>query len=405
MHILSFSYCFPRHQDPTWGVFVLQRLAALARLVDLEVASPVPVFPLLSRLRGRLPAPTEDHAGLPVHYPRFLYVPGILKSMDARLYARGLRGWLREYLRKRPVDLLDAHFIWPDGVGVYRLARASGIPYSITLRGKIYPCLESRSMTRQCAEALRHAAAVISVNSLMADIAVELGAPREKVHVIPNGVDTEVFSPKDKAWARGELGLPLEGRLLVTVSHLKPSKGHGEVVQALAGLPRDIRLVIVGGEARRGYRRELMALASRLGVADRVLLTGKQPYERIPLYFSAADLSVLASYREGCPNVVLESLSCGTPVVATRVGAVPDLITLGQGGAIVPVRDVDILRGAILDTVSKSWSPEAVRQSPSVQSWDAVAKRVYRIFVNALGRKGGAPGYLDFRQKEQAGCS
>jgi glycosyltransferase involved in cell wall biosynthesis len=290
-------------------------------------------------------------------------------------------------------------------VGVYRLARASGIPYSITLRGKIYPCLESRSMTRQCAEALQHAAAVISVDSLMADIAVDLGAPREKVHVIPNGVDTEVFSPKDKAWARGELGLPLEGRLLVTVGHLKPSKGHGEVVQALAGLPRDIRLVIVGGEAQSGYRRELMALASRLGVADRVLLAGKQPYERMPLYFSAADLSVLASYREGCPNVVLESLSCGTPVVATRVGAVPDLITLGQGGAIVPVRDVDILRGVILDTVSKSWSPETVRQSPSVQSWDAVAKRVYRIFVNALGRKGGAPGYLDFRQKEQAGCS
>jgi glycosyltransferase involved in cell wall biosynthesis len=384
MHILSFSYCFPRHQDPTWGVFVLQRLAALARLVDLEVASPVPVFPLLSRLRGRLPAPTEEHAGLLVHYPRFLYVPGILKSIDTRLYARGLRGWLREYLRKRPVDLLDAHFIWPDGVGVSRLAWQAGLPYTITLRGKIYPCLEDRRMKRQCAEALRHAAAVISVDSLMADIAVDLGAPREKVHVIPNGVDTEVFSPKDKAWARGELGLPLEGRLLVTVGHLKPSKGHGEVVQALAGLPRDIRLVIVGGEGQSGYRRELMALASRLGVADRVLLAGKQPYERIPLYFSAADLSVLASYREGCPNVVLESLACGTPVVATRVGAVPDLLTPGRNGAIVPVGDAEALAGALRDTLAGVWPPDVLSRSPAVRSWDEVAERVHRVFAAVL---------------------
>ncbi|MGB2753739.1 MAG: glycosyltransferase [Phycisphaerae bacterium] len=381
MHILSFSYCFPRHQDPTWGVFVLQRLAALARLVDLEVASPVPVFPLLSRLRGRLPAPTEEHAGLPVHYPRFLYVPGILKSMDTRLYARGLRGWLREYLRKRPVDLLDAHFIWPDGVGVSRLAWQAGLPYTITLRGKIYPCLEDRRMKRQCAEALRHAAAVISVSTPMAFVAADLGAPPERIHVIPNGVDTEVFSPKDKAWARGELGLPLEGRLLVTVGHLKPSKGHGEVVQALAGLPRDIRLVIVGGEAQSGYRRELMALASRLGVADRVLLTGKQPYERIPLYFSAADLSVLASYREGCPNVVLESLACGTPVVATRVGAVPDLLTPGRNGAIVPVGDAEALAGALRDTLAGVWPPDAVSRSPAVRSWDEVAERVRRVFA------------------------
>ncbi len=387
---LSFSYCFPSSRDPTWGVFVLQRLAALARLVDLEVASPVPIFPLWSRLRGHLPAPVEQHSGLTVHYPRFLYVPGILKTMDARLYARGLRGWLREYLRRRPVDLLDAHFVWPDGVGVSLLAREMGIPYTITLRGKIYVCLPNRSMKRQCTEALRSAAAVISVDSLMADIAVDLGTPRERVHVIPNGVDMEFFSPKDRTDARRQLGLPVEGRLLVTVAHLKAGKGHGEVIHALARLPADVRLVIVGGEVVRGYRREALALAERLGLRDRVILAGKQPYERVPLYLSAADASVLASWREGCPNVVLESIACGTPVVATRVGAVPDLVTPGVSGVIVPLRDVEALAEALRDTLSRTWSPEAVRQSPGILSWEAVALKVSDVF-SRLSSRGGKP--------------
>ncbi len=383
MRILSLSYCFPSSVDPTWGVFILQRLAALGRLVDLEVASPVPVFPLSGLLR-RLPGAREEHGGLTVHYPHFLYVPGILKTMDARLYARGVRGWLDAYLRRRPVDLLDAHFVWPDGVGVYRLARRVGIPYAITLRGKIYPCLENRSMTRQCAAALQGAAAVISVDSLMAGIAVDLGAPPERVHVIPNGVDKTFFSAQDRADARRRLALPPDGLLLVTVGHLKASKGHGEVLQALAQLPPDVRLVIVGGELE-GYRPALLALVERLGLRDRVTLAGKQPYERIPLYFSAADASVLASWREGCPNVVLESLACGTPVVATRVGAVPDLIAPGVNGVIVPPRDAAALAAGLHEVLTRKWSREALRASPGVRSWDAIAREVAAVLNGVVG--------------------
>jgi glycosyltransferase involved in cell wall biosynthesis len=283
--------------------------------------------------------------------------------------------------------LLDAHFIWPDGVGVYHLARQLGMPYVITLRGKIYPCLEVPSMKRQCAEALRAAAAVISVDSAMADIAVQLGTPRARVHVIPNGVDLEFFRPREKAAARRELGLPLDGRLLVTVAHLKRTKGHDEVIQALAQLPPDVHLVIVGGEAVRGYRQQAERLIDRLGLGRRVTLAGKQPYDRVPLYLSAADATVLASYREGCPNVVLESLACGTPVVATRVGAVPDLVTSNLNGAIVPVKDPSAMAAAIADMLSKSWSPAAVRSSPSVRSWDDVAADVLRVFEGILAER------------------
>lgn len=383
MRILSFSYCFPNRRRPDWGVFVLQRLRAIARRpgTALEVVAPVPEFPLLKWKTSSSPPIDDCLHGLTVHYPRFQYVPGVFKSFDARLYARGLQRWLDQFVEAWQPDLLDAHFVWPDGVGVARLAARLQLPYTITLRGKIYPCLEIASQRRQCAEALQGAAAVISVDSRMARIACDLGAQPDRVSVIPNGVDRERFHPQDKQAARRRLGLPEQGRLLLTVGHLGVRKGHRETIQSLAQLPPDVQLVLVGAELASGRDALLLQkLAASLHVQDRVLLVGPQSYERIPDYFAAADASVLASYREGCPNVVLESLACGRPVVATDVGAVRDLITDGCNGRIVPVRDVPALTAALRTVLDQSWSADNMRHSPSVRSWDAVAQQVLDLF-------------------------
>jgi len=391
MRVLSFSYCFPSSLRPTWGVFVLQRLAALAKHVDLDVASPVPVFPLWNRLHGGVPAPVEEHAGLAVHYPRWFYVPGILKTLDGRFYARGIRRWFDRQCRRQRPDLLDAHFVWPDGVGVSHLARRAGLPYVITLRGWLYPCLERASLRRQARRALLDAAAVISVSGHLADTAADLGVPRGRLYVIPNGVNVDRFRPLDRDRARRELGLPTDGPLIVAVAHLKRTKGHDELLEALAAQPDDVRLVIVGEDPGRGaYRSRLEDLISRLGLQDRVLLAGRQPHERIPLYLSAADVGVLASYREGCPNVVLESLACGTPVVATRVGAVPDLVTPGENGIIVPPRDASALGDAMREALHASWSREAIRASVQGNTWSEVAEQVLAVFRGVLGQSHAA---------------
>jgi len=391
LKVLSFSYCFPSSVRPTWGLFVLQRLAALARKVRLKVASPVPVVPILSRIRGGLPAPVEEHGGLAVQYPRWAYVPGVLKSLDGRLYARGLRRWFDDACRQQRPDLLDAHFVWPDGVGVSHLARQAGLPYVITLRGKLLEHMQFPNHRSQCVEAMCGAAAVISVSGEMADVAAELGVPRDRLHVILNGVDLNRFAPRDRDEARRELGLPTDGRLVVAVAHLKRTKGHDELIEAIAALPCDVRLVIVGEDPGRGaYRRRLENLISRLGLQDRVLLAGQQPHERIPLYLSAADVGVLASYREGCPNVVLESLACGTPVVATRVGAVPDLVTPGENGIIVPPHNASALGDAIREALHASWSREALRASVQGNTWSKVAEQVLAVFRGVLGQSHAA---------------
>lgn len=397
MKILSFSYCYPNPAAPMWGIFVHQRLAAMARSAELEVVSPRPTFPRISLWGNRQDLETDQWLGLKVHRPRFFYIPAILKSLDARFYSAGLRRWLAEFVYPWRPDLLDAHFVWPDGVGVSRLARELGLPYSITLRGKIYPCLEVPSQRRQCAEALCGAAAVISVDHRMADIARELGADPSRIHVIPNGVDLQRFQLGDRAVAREQLGLPADVRLLVSVGHLGQRKGHRETIRALALLPADVRLVLVGGDSssHRGGKRELEELAGSVGVRDRVIFAGRQPFDRVPLYYQAADAGVLASWREGCPNVVLECLACGTPVVATDVGSIPTVIVPGRNGQIVPVRDIERLAVAIEATLDQHLSPDQIRSSPAVRSWAEVADEVCQVFRSVLASDFPIPRRVD----------
>jgi len=391
LNVLSFSYCFPNAGRPTWGVFVHRRLAALARREDvsLQVVSPVPGLGLATFFRRQCEPVQDRWEGLTVHRPRFFRIPGVFQSSHARWYARGLERWLERFIGSWHPDILDAHFIWPDGVGVARLAGRRGLPYAITLRGKIYPCLEVPSQRRQCAEALRGAAAVISVDARMAQIARDLGAPPERVSVIPNGVDLDDFKPGNKQAARGRLGLPEDGRLLVSVAHLGVRKGHRETIEAVASLPGDVHLVLVGTDAP-GCRDAgvLRRLVEDLRLADRVIFAGPQPHERIPDFFIAADASVLASYREGCPNAVLESLACGTPVVATPAGAVPEMVVPGRNGAIVPMKDPAALAEAISAVLGRTWDPREV--AGTVQSWDEVAARVVGVFQHALASPGSS---------------
>ncbi len=385
MKVLSFSYCFPSRLNPTWGVFVLQRLAAMARRLDLQAVCPVLTFPLLKRA-GTIPS-TETRMGLVVHYPRVFYLPGILQRRHPWFYRRGVGTWLARYVDEHgKPDLLDSHFIWPDGVGVMHLARRFDLPYVVTLRGKLHPCMEDSAMKRQCLEAMQHADAVVSVDEPMAEIARRHGVAPEKVHVIPNGVDKDFFALHDRQHCRQQLGLPMDKKLLVSIGHLKRTKGHDDAVTALAKLPAEVHLVIIGGEVVTGYTGELKALVDRLGVTDRVTLAGRQPYDKIPLYLGAADAGLLASHREGCPNVVLETLASGRPMVVTRVGAVPQIMEDGTDGAIVPVTDPEALAEGCRRVLGADWSPEALRGSPRVKSWGDVARAEIDVFEAVVGR-------------------
>ena len=386
MRILSFSSCFPSSAAPTEGIFVFDRLSAVAQRAGVAVVHPVAVCPVLGRVCGALPpAEFEMLGGLGVYHRRYRYVPGVLKRFDGWCYYRGLLDWVARRCRRDPPDLLDAHFAWPDGVGVSLVARRLGLPYAVTLRGTINPRYRKRCFRRRLADALRSAAAVISVSTPMARIAVELGAKPRRVYVIPNGVDSAAFGPADRGETRRRLGLPTDRPIVVCVGSLKPAKGQEDLIRAICLMRARPLLVLIGAAGGgAGYVRRLQALAQRLGLDGRVIFAGAVGRAAVAAYFNAADASVLPSRSEGCPNVVLESLACGTPVVAANVGGVGELLGGRDAGLIVRPRDPAAIAAALGQTLARQWPRDAIRSCVHGRSWQTVADEVLGVLRAAV---------------------
>lgn len=388
--ILSLSTVFPRPDEPSYGIFVERRLAALARLADVRVVAPVP---LLEGNSGRLRLPArhaprhQQRGPLVIEHPRWFYPPGIGASHAWWLAAR-LRPFLRRFARRFPFELIDAHFGFPEGAAAFRLASRMGKPFTVTLRGNEPAHAASPSKRAQMSAAFRGAAAVIAVSASLREFAISLGAAPERCFVIGNGVDTDVFYPRPRAETRARLGMA-EGRLhLLSAGYLIPRKGHHRLAALLpalhaAGIAAD--LWIVGGPGREGDARpELLRIIAHHRLESFVHLVPSMPPEKLAEFMSACDLFCLASSREGWPNVVHEAMACGAPAVATRVGAVEDMIPAGECGFVVPPGDDQALLEALLRALRTPFDREAIARRAAARSWPQVAQEVHDVFETIL---------------------
>jgi teichuronic acid biosynthesis glycosyltransferase TuaC len=388
--LVVFSTVFPNAAQPHHGIFVRERMRGLPADVEVVVVAPAPWFPFVSGLRpGFRPAlPREEvQEGVRVLHPRFFSVPGVLKCLDGLFLALGALPALLRLRKTFRFDAIDAHFVYPEGLAAALLGRLLGVPVLITLRGMLPLLVPYRLRRPQLRWALRNADRVIAVAATLRDDAVALGIPPERVRVIENGIDGDLFHPLDRAAARRSLGLPEDGPVLVTVGTLAPRKGFHLVIEALPALAErfpGIRYLLVGGAgAEGGMERELRDLAARLGVADRLVFAGPRRRAELAAWYSAADLSVLASAHEGCPNVVLEALACGTPVVATPVGSIPSILA-GPDAGLLSERNVPALTAAITAALSRSWDRGRVRARIADRTWTAVGREVEEEIERAL---------------------
>jgi len=365
---------------------VAQRLAALSQLpnVDLEICSPEPWFPLMSLACGERSPRIDEYRGLKVYRPRYFYIPKYFKQLDARFYSYGLSKWVCDYYCSHHPDILDAHFAWPDGVGVYHLARKLNVPYSITLRGWIWFGMKQPKLWKQAVDALRNASVIISLCRAMADVCRDIGCDEKRLVTIHNGIDRQLFFPVERSIARRTLDLPADVTIIVCVSFFRRIKGLLELIEAMSLLPKESLLILVGEPAEQEYYKQMLLLIERLGMKKRVLLAGAQPHTKIPLYMNAADVTALPSYWEGSPNAVVESLGCGTPVVATPVGSVPEQVRSGFNGYIVPIKNSEALAEALSTSLSKEWKRKDI--ADSVQSWHDVALSIKKVFDCTLGK-------------------
>jgi len=385
--MLTFTSLYPSEARPRHGIFVESRLRRLVARggVAVRVVAPVPWFPFAGQRwgeYGRMAATPrrEERSGIEVRHPRYPMLPKIGMALQPNAMARaGLREVESLLRHDGDIDLIDAHYLYPDGVAAAAIARKIRRPLVLTARGTDVNVIAQMPGPRaRILQAIEASAGVIAVSAALKATLVGLGAAAERITVLRNGVDAELFQPEDHAAARRELGLPdADARIVVSVGNLVPGKRNDLALRAVAQIG-DAHLVFVG---RGSERPRLERLASELKVSQRVRFFDEMPQERLRSVYSAADILVLASEREGWPNVLLESAACGTPVVAFNVGGVPEILADRTVGTIVRgAHAPGPLADAIRTMLASPPAREAVRAAAIRFSWDPVLDAQLALF-------------------------
>jgi teichuronic acid biosynthesis glycosyltransferase TuaC len=380
--VLTFTTIFPNSQLPLHGLFVRERVRALARLCDLRVMAPVPWVPRARWLperyyRHSLVVREELQGSPPVTHPRFVVFPKVLKSSDGWLLAASCLLPMVALRRRFSFDVIDAHWACPDGVAAVLLARHFGIPVSVTVRGDDINVFARQSGRRQAIRwALRQADLVITLSQDLKAGVQELGVPSSRIVVIPNGIDTTRFRRVSRAGARQRLGLEEDGRVLLSVGRLHTSKSYPVLVEALRLLAEefpDLSLIIVGGPDSESDATPAISAAARgLSIADRVRLVGTQTPDQLVDWYNAADLFCLSTSREGSANVLLEAVACGLPCVTTPVGGNAEAISGPDVGFLVPP-EPPRFAAAIRAALTRAWDREAIAERARQRTWHVVA--------------------------------
>jgi glycosyltransferase involved in cell wall biosynthesis len=410
MKVLILSHMYPYVLEPTFGLFVHDQVKELSKRCKVMVVSPTPLSPpIVRQLKPKwahyASKPRETRLeGIAVHYPRYMNIPGEQGfPLSAFLYGWAIRGLLVMLKHTFDFDLIHAHAICPDGFAAARMGRQMGVPVVCTIHGadiNVYPHRTrlTRIVTRK---AISSVDVVITVSAALKDRTPALETPKREIRVIPNGVDLRRFDPVDRGQARAELGLPQDRKILVYASRLDEAKGLSHLLAALKKVVSrnsQCLLVLVGDGP---YLQHLEQEATQLGLQDDVIFAGARPHAEIVRWMSASDLVVQPSLSEGSPLSAYEALACGRPMIASRVGGIPELIVSDDYGLLVPPADPEALAEALLSGLRKEWDVERIRSHGQQYTWGHVADQLITLYEEILAGH-AEPRAADVGPPEQA---
>lgn len=368
----------PVPHDMTRGRYIHETARSLAKIAEVRVFFEQPVYPRIPGLAPR----SSLHADVGADYKlddldvqAFGYpaIPGLTRAFNGWLAQRQLLPRVRAF---KP-DLVLAYWVYPDGYAALLTARKLGLPAVVCALGSDIH-VRSGVNTALTRKTIAGIDALLTVSETMRQSAIrEFGARPEKTHTIINGYNTSVFRPLPQAQMRAQFGIPADARMAVYVGRFVEAKGMRELVSAFTRLARDdakLRLALVGDGV---MREELSALVRDSGYADRVHMPGGLPPEQVAQWIAAADLLTLPSWSEGYPNVVVEALACGRPVVATDVGGTHEIVNANNGLLIAP-RDAQVLADALRAALDAQWDHAAIAAAMQ-RTWDDVAAETLAV--------------------------
>jgi glycosyltransferase involved in cell wall biosynthesis len=387
MRVLILTKIFPNRVEPHSSPFNRQQFAQLARLCDVRILATIPWFPgakafsRWSRAGRLLTVPKEERIdGIRVRHPRFVFLPRLAPGLSGPLYAASIAPTVLRYRGK--VDVVLGSWAYPDGFAAVVLAEMLGTPAAIKLHGSDMNVVAQLPGPRRALEwAFSRAKRVVAVSQQLRDAAIELGAPSNRVDIVPNGIDRARFRPQDKGVARRGLGLSLDSAVVLYIGHIERQKGALDLIRAFAALTtwrKNVSLIMVGDGAGLADCQELVA---KLRVD--VSFVGARPHDEVPRWIAACDVFALPSWNEGTPNVVLEALACGRRVVATRVGGTPNVITSDTLGVLVPPADPHALAVAIEAALSHTYEAAVVSAALDAPDWGESAQYLHASLVAA----------------------
>lgn len=380
MRLLIVTSQFPIAGEPNRGRPVYQTIRELSRLATVRVVSPVASYPRWAQPRSYLFRASDDTQaveGCDVQYVRYPALPALTRPFNGGSCARALHAPLKAFAP----DLVLSYWLYPDAYGAMQAARKAGLPLVAGARGSDLRVRDaiSRGLTRPV---VRAAQRLLVVSEDLGRVAVEnYGAEPARIRTIPNGCDASLFHPADRDAARVHLDIATDAEVVTYVGRLVAEKGLRELLEAYRTLsvarPR-LRLVLVG----EGPMRE--EIVSRLAgdPSLQVTLAGAQPPAEVARWMAASDLVTLPSYSEGHPNVLVEALACGRPVVATPVGGIPEVVD-ADSGILVPARDAVALAAGLAQALDRRWDEAALARKFS-RDWRQVAEDTLEACEQAL---------------------
>lgn len=378
MKIITLTTLYPNVLQPRHGIFVKNRLQAMEEIAGFSriVIAPIPHNPHLEIFTSRykfyknLPA-GEMISGINVYHPRYYTVPGGYFVDNAASMAKAAEEAIAD--ESLECDLIDGQYLYPDGVAAYKVAKNHNLPLVLTARGSdVNHWMENKKARAQILEAIDYSSAVICVSDALKQCLVSYGVPETKLTVIINGIDQENFNPDIEA-------NPLREKYYLTVGNLIPLKGHHITLNAFSELLKK-RLIIVGdGEQRRALKSQ----AKYLGIQKRVQFIKHLDQKKLGEFYAGATATILMSSMEGMPNVVLESLACGTPVIACDVGGVSEILN-ENNGILLHDRSEYSLINAIGNIGDLNQSRTDIANTVKEYRWPDVATRQYNIYSGVL---------------------
>lgn len=403
--VVMVTSSYPRFPGDSVGTF-MEPIATSVAARGHEVHVVAPWHPLVRR------APTER--GVTFHFYRYaphprLNVFGYAAAMRADVSLRGAAyaaaplalgaGWwtARKIARRHQASVMHGHWVIPGGVTA--ALAAPELPLVVSLHGSdVYVAERLRPAGLAARGALARAGAVTACSADLATRGIALGARPERTMVVPYGVDAARFAPDaaTRAAERSRLGVPASMTLVATAGRLVSKKGFEYLVDALARVPAAVLAIAGDGTLRDA----LHARARAAGVIERIRFLGDRSQDQVAVLFSAADVIVTPSIRDdagnvdGLPNVVLEALASGTPLVTTLAGGIGAVVEDGVNALVVPERDPAAIAEAVVRLAGDRGRREALGSAARATvtgrfGWARTAEQFESAYRRALAIAAG----------------